>query len=269
MQSPEALTRVAREAVEDLARDGVVLAEIRFGPMLHLRGGLSPQEVVDAVSTGITQGSASTGVPAGLILCALRCNDEADQIVDLYAANCAKGVVVGVDLAGPEAGFPVSAHQAIARLARTQPGAPITLHAGEAAGIESMWEAIEAGARRIGHGTRLIDDILAERSLLQAIQDRGIHLEVCLSSNVQTGAVAGLSAHPLKRFLAEGVKMSLDADNRLMSATSHSVECGLAMSELGLTIADLRKMTRHALEASFLPEAVRSAVLAKHAHILT
>lgn len=260
MQTPEALTRIAREAVEDLAADGVVLAEIRFAPLLHVRAGLSAQAVVDAVALGIAQGSAATGMPAGLILCALRCNDEAEAVVDLYLANRDDGLVVGVDLAGPEAGFPVTRHPAIARLAAREPGAPITLHAGEAAGVASIWQALEAGARRIGHGTRLIDDILAERSLLRAIRERGVHLEVCLSSNVQTGAVAHLAAHPLARFLDEGVKVSLDADNRLMSATSHSVEYALAQGTFGLTALQMQAMTDHALEASFLPEPVRRAV---------
>jgi adenosine deaminase len=260
MQQREALTRIAHEAVLDLAADGVVLAELRFAPLLHTQGGLSAQAVVDAVALGIAQGSAATGVPAGLILCALRCNDEADEVVDLYLANRDGGIVVGVDLAGPEAGFPVSAHPAIARLAAREPGAPITLHAGEAAGIASMWEAVEAGARRIGHGTRLIDDILAERSLLRAIRERGIHLEVCLSSNLQTGAVASLAAHPLARFLDEGLKVSLDADNRLMSATSHSAEYALARATFGLSAAQLQAMTGHALAASFLPHASVQAV---------
>lgn len=269
MQTPDALTRIAREAVEDLANDGVVLAEIRFAPLLHTGQGLTPQEVVDAVSLGIAQGSQNTGVPAGLILCALRCNDEADAIVELYLNNRAGGIVVGVDLAGPEAGFPVTLHPAIARLAASQPGAPITLHAGEAAGVESMWDAVNAGARRIGHGVRLIDDILADRTLLATIRERNIHLEICLSSNVQTGAVAHMDAHPLRRFLAEGVKVSLDADNRLMSATSHSKEFGIAQTQFGLSFAQMQSMTRNAIDASFLPAATRRAVLQRHASVLS
>lgn len=268
MQHPEALTRIAREAVEDLAADGVILAELRFAPMLHTRGGMSAQDVVDAVAAGVKEGSVATGMPVGLLLCALRCNDEAEQVVDLFTQNRDKGIVVGVDLAGPEAGFPVSGHPAFGRLSAMLPGAPITLHAGEAAGVESMWEALAAGARRIGHGTRLIDDILADRSLLHAIKEQNIHLEVCLSSNVQTGAIADLRAHPLQRFLDEGVKMSLDADNRLMSATSHSAEYALAKEVLGLSEAHMRLMTRNALEASFLPREVRQGLLTKFASVL-
>ena len=176
--------------------------------------------------------------------------------------------MVGVDLAGPEAGFPVTQHPAIARLAAMQPGAPITLHAGEAAGVQSMWEAVNAGARRIGHGVRLIDDILADRSLLAAIRERNSHLEICLSSNVQTGAVAQMDAHPLRRFLDEGVKVSLDADNRLMSATSHSQEFDIARAQFGLSLSQMQTMTRHALDASFLPEVTRRAVLQRYAGAL-
>jgi adenosine deaminase len=268
MQTAEALTRIAREAVEDLAADGVVLAELRFAPLLHTSQGLTAQDVINAVSTGISQGSQSTGVPTGLILCALRCNDEGAAIVDLYQRNRHGGVVVGVDLAGPEAGYPVSQHPAFAQLAASQPGAPITLHAGEAAGVDSIWEAINAGARRIGHGVRLIDDILADRALLSVIRERNIHLEVCLSSNVQTGAVAQLDLHPVSRFLEEGVRVSLDADNRLISATSHSQELGIAKAQFGVTLEQMQAMTCHAIEASFLPEASRQAVLQRYAHLL-
>lgn len=268
MQTPDALTRIAREAVEDLAADGVVLAELRFAPLLHTQLGLTAQEVVDAVSLGIAQGSRRTGVPAGLILCALRCNDEADAIVELYRANRAGNIVVGVDLAGPEAGFPVSLHPAIARLAALQPGAPITVHAGEAAGVESIWEAVEAGARRIGHCVQLIADILADRSLLAIILKRNIHVEICLSSNEQTHAVRRMAEHPLPRFLEEGVRASLDADNRLMSATTHSKELAIAQAQFGLSLAHMQAMTRNALDASFLPAASRQAVRQRYAGVL-
>jgi adenosine deaminase len=268
MQSAQALARIAREAVEDLASDGVVLAELRFAPLLHLQQGLSAEQAISAVAEGLRQGSAATGVPAGLILCALRCNDEFDEVARLFDATHADGVVVGVDLAGPEAGFPVSRHPGIARFAASRPGAPITLHAGEAAGVESMWEAVEAGARRIGHGTRLIDDILADRALLRAIQERDILLEVCLRSNHQTGAIPTLEAHPLRRFLEEGVKVTLEADNRLMSATRHSAEYQLARELFRVSNADMRAMTRHGLEASFLPAAVKAEVAARYAKVL-
>lgn len=265
MQTAGALTRIAREAVEDLAADGVVLAEIRFAPLLHTEKGLTPQQALDAVVEGLMQGTAVTGVPAGLILCAIRCNDEFEEIAELFVANHhPESVVVGVDLAGPELGFPVSMHPAIAKLASSMPGAPITLHAGEADGVASMWEAVNAGARRIGHGTHLIDDIVADRELLNVILERGILLEVCLSSNHQTGAVGNLAAHPLKRFIAEGVLVGLDADNRLMSATCHSQEYSLAHEVFGLSESTLYAVARNGVAASFLPLSVREQVLGKY-----
>lgn len=265
MQTAQALTRIAREAVEDLAADGVVLAEIRFAPLLHTTQGLSPQQVIDAVVTGLQQGTEKTGVPTGLILCGIRTNDEFEQVADLFRANYGPAsTVVGVDLAGPEKGFPVAAHPSIAKLAAALPGAPITLHAGEAVGIASMWQAVDAGARRVGHGLYLIEDILADRALLKAILERDILLEICLSSIHQTGDIPRLDAHPLPRFLEEGVKATLDVDNRLMSATTYSREYELAHSTFGLSLPTLKKLARNGAAASFLPESKKQAVLAKH-----
>jgi adenosine deaminase len=265
MQTEAALTRIAREAVEDLAADGVVLAEIRFAPLLHTAGGLSPYAVVNAVMKGLEEGSDATGLPVGLILCAIRSNNEFDKVAELFQAfHHDVSTVVGFDLAGPEAGFPVTDHPGVARLAAKFHGrAPLTLHAGEAAGVQSIWQAVEAGARRIGHGTRLIDDILADRSLLKVILDEKILLEVCLSSNQQTGA-ARLIEHPLQRFIAEGVRVSLDVDNRLMSATSHSKEYAIAHNQLGLSLETLTALNRNALAASFLPTYQRLGVVTKH-----
>lgn len=265
MQTTQALTRIAREAVEDLAADGVVLAEIRFAPLLHTTRGLSPQQVIDAVVTGLQQGTETTGVPTGLILCGIRTNDEFEQVADLFRANYGpESMVVGVDLAGPEKGFPVAAHPSIAKLAAALPGAPITLHAGEAVGIASMWQAVDAGARRIGHGLRLIEDILADRALLKVILERDILLEVCLSSIHQTGGIPRLDAHPLLRFLEEGVKATLDVDNRLISATTYSREYELAHSTFGLSLPTLKKLARNGVTASFLPQSKKQAVLANH-----
>lgn len=254
MQDVVALERIAYEAVLDLAEDGVVLGEVRFAPLLHTRNGLSPQQAIDAVVKGLVRGGKKTGVPVGLILCALRHQDEANQIVTLFESNWTDdGLVIGVDLAGPEAGFPVTGHPAFTELAARWPNAPITLHAGEAAGVQSIWDAVAAGARRIGHGTRLIDDILSDRKLLEVIRNRGIMLEVCLTSNYQTGAVDSISSHPLVAFLGEGVKVNIDVDNRLVSGTSQSAEIGLASALVGLHNEQLRAISRNALDASFMP----------------
>lgn len=266
MQTEAALARIAREAVEDLAADGVVLAEIRFAPLLHTAKGLHPQAVISAVVKGLEEGSEATGVPVGLVLCAIRSNNEFDEVANLFRANHHElSTVVGIDLAGPEAGYPVSAHPGVARLVNRQATRTnLTLHAGEAAGVESIWEAVNAGARRIGHGTRLIDDILADRLLLKVILEEKILLEVCLSSNQQTGCVASVADHPLQRFIEEGVRVSLDVDNRLMSATTHSQEYAIAHNQLGLSLDTLKVLNRNALAASFLPTYQRYGVATKY-----
>jgi adenosine deaminase len=264
MQTAESLTRIACEAVEDLAADGVVLAELRFAPLLHTGGGLTPRQAIEAVTKGLAEGTRRTGLPAGLILCALRHRDEAQVIVDLFERSRIENeLVIGIDLAGPEEGFPVEAHPAIAQLAKRCPGAPITIHAGEAAGSSSIWSAVLAGARRIGHGTRLIDDIRGDRALLRALRAKGILLEVCVSSNCQTGAVRSWSDHPLSAFLNEGVKVSIDADNRLISATSHSEEARIAHSTFGLTKLQLLQVARGSAISSFMPAAARRRALAR------
>lgn len=265
MQTEAALTRIAREAVEDLAADGVVLAEIRFAPLLHTAQGMLPHSVIAAVVKGLEQGSEATGLPVGLILCAIRSNDEFDQVAALFHDfHHELSTVVGIDLAGPEAGFPISAHPGVVRLTSRQASRTnLTLHAGEAAGVDSIWEAVNAGARRIGHGTRLIDDIVADKSLLKVILEKKILLEVCLSSNQQTGCVTSVSEHPLQRFIEEGVWVSLDVDNRLMSATTHSQEYAIAHNELGLSLDTLKVLNRNALAASFLPTYQRMEVAYK------
>lgn len=266
MQTEAALARIAREAVEDLAADGVVLAEIRFAPLLHTRDGLTGHAAICAVVKGLEQGSEATGLPVGLILCAIRSNDEFDKVAMLYQEfHHELSTVVGIDLAGPEAGFPISAHPGVAALTGRQVRRTnLTLHAGEAAGVDSIWEAVNAGARRIGHGTRLIDDILADRSLLKVILEKKILLEVCLSSNQQTGCVKSVVDHPLQRFIEEGVRVSLDVDNRLMSATTHSQEYAIAHHQLGLSLDTLKVLNRNALAASFLPDYLRVEVAHKY-----
>jgi adenosine deaminase len=265
MQSYASLKRIAYEAVLDLSADGVVLGEIRFAPHLHTSKELTLQQAIDAVTDGLSTGTRDTGIPVGLILCALRHQSNAESVVDLFERNWAKdGLVVGVDLAGPEAGFPVTEHPAFKRLADRRHGAPITIHAGEAAGVKSIWEALEAGARRIGHGTRLIDDIVSDRRLVNVIRERDVLLEVCLSSNCQTGAAASILKHPLGAFLDEGLKVSIDADNRLVSATKHSDEIALACETFALSIDTLRKIGADSIDASFMPESVKKAVKEQH-----
>lgn len=260
MQDRESLQRIAREEIEDLAADGVVYAEIRFAPILHTREGLSMEEVVTAVLEGMQDGRKKTGVEFGLILSAMR--DQSPEIslrtAELAVAFAERGVV-GFDLAGDEAGNPAKKHIEAFEFIRAQ-NFNITIHAGEAFGLESIWQAIQiCGAHRIGHGTRLTDDMLIENgrilrmgSLAHFVLDKRIPLEMCLTSNIGTGAVASYSEHPFPLFLRNHFRVFLSTDNRLMSGTSLTREFTIAAREYGLDIHDMEKITLNAMKSAFI-----------------
>lgn len=260
MQTKEALQRVAREALEDLAKDNVVYAEIRFAPDLHTRNGLNLEEVVTAVLKGLDEGRKETGVQYGLILCAMRHEDPEStlDIAELAVAFSGKGVVA-FDIAGDEYGHPPKKHIEAFRYIRSK-NFNITIHAGEAFGVESIWQAIQiCGAHRIGHGVRLVEDMTIENgrilkmgSLSQFILDRRIPLEMCLSSNVGTGAVESLAAHPFPVFFKNGFRVFLCTDNRLMSDTNLTKEMSLAVREYGLGLRDLEKISINAMKSAFI-----------------
>lgn len=260
MQTKEALQRVAREALEDLAKDNVVYAEIRFAPDLHTRNGLNLEEVVTAVLKGLDEGRKETGVQYGLILCAMRHEDPEStlDIAELAVAFSGKGVVA-FDIAGDEYGHPPKKHIEAFRYIRSK-NFNITIHAGEAFGVESIWQAIQiCGAHRIGHGVRLVEDMTIENgrilkmgSLSQFILDRRIPLEMCLSSNVGTGAVENLATHPFPVFFKNGFRVFLCTDNRLMSDTNLSKEMSLAVREYGLGFRDLEKISINAMKSAFI-----------------
>jgi len=260
MQTPEALRRVAFEAVEDLASEHVVYAEIRFAPVLHQKNNLTMDEVVAAVLEGLEQGRRKTGMVYGLILCALRNQDPvlSLEIAKLAVAYRTRGVV-GFDLAGDEKGFPPKKHLEAFQYIRNQ-NFNITIHAGEGFGLESIWQAIQVcGAHRIGHGTRLIEDMSISGtkieklgSLAQFILDRRIPIEMCLSSNVGTGAATDFTSHPFITFYRNNYRVFLCSDNRLMSDTSVSKEMEIAVEQYGLTLRDLEKITLNAMKSSFI-----------------
>lgn len=253
MQTEDALSRVAEEAVVDLAADGVALAELRFAPLLHTAGGLQPQAVVEAVCDGLARGQAKTGIDVGLLLCGIRNKDEFAQVAELFRRNYRRNrYVVGVDLAGPELGFRPSAHPALKDLAAEFERAPITVHAGEADGLASIRDALACGARRIGHGIALAQDLHGEGTLVDEVLRRQITLEISVSSNVDTRAVASLEAHPLPELVAAGVPVVLCTDNRLMSDTSHSREHALVAQAFGFTARDFERFTETGRRASFL-----------------
>ena len=266
MQTKEALKRIAFEAVEDLAEDNVCYAEIRFAPNLHTEDGLTMEESVQAVLDGLDQGTRQTGLPIGLILCAMRSQSPV-EVAQLAVAFADRGVV-GFDLAGDEAGNPPKKHIDAFQFIRSK-NFNITLHAGEAFGVESIWQAVQiCGSHRIGHGVRLVEDmmidgskILEMGSLANYILDRRIPMEMCLSSNVGTGAATSFSEHPFPILYRNRFRVFLCVDNRLMSDTTLSKEMEIAVEYYNMTIRDLEKITINAMKSAFLHHQERLAII--------
>ena len=259
MQTEEALERVAYEQTEDLSRDGVVYFETRFAPIFHTRQGLNHQQVVSAVLRGLQRGRKDFGISWGLIICAMRNMDVSLEMAELAVDFRDRGVV-GFDLAGEEGGFPPKKHVEAFHYIQRQ-NFNITIHAGEGFGKESIWQAIQyCGAHRIGHGTRLIDDIAVADGkavklgdLAQYILDKRIPLEICLISNVHTGAARSLPEHPFRIFYQEKFRVTLNTDNRLMSDTTMTQEFEAAQDTFGLSLEDFEKITINAMKSAFLP----------------
>ncbi len=260
MQTREALERVAFEAVEDLNAQNVCYAEIRFAPILHVNKALSLEAVVQAVLDGLQRGTRQTGMSIGLILCAMRNQSPSVSlsIAELAVAFADRGVV-GFDLAGDEIGYPPKKHLDAFQFIRNR-NFNITIHAGEAFGVESIWQAIQlCGAHRIGHGVRLIEDMNLDGhriekmgSLANFILDRRIPMEMCLSSNVGTGAAKDFASHPFPIFFRNKFRVFLSSDNRLMSDTNLTKEMELAVQYYNLNIRDLEKITINAMKSAFI-----------------
>lgn len=260
MQTREALKRVALEAMEDLAGQNVVYAEIRFAPIQHLSKGLNLEAVVEAVLSGLQEGSTRFGLSYGLILCAMRHQDSAVslEIAELAVAFKERGVV-GFDIAGDEFGHPPKRHLEAFQYIRNK-NFNITIHAGEAFGPESIWQAVQiCGTHRVGHGTRLIENMAVTGtkikrlgSLAQFLKDKRIPFEMCLSSNLQTGASGNLEDHPFNVLYKNSFRVLLCTDNRLMSDTNLSKEMSLASEYFGLTLRDLEKLTINAMKSAFI-----------------
>jgi adenosine deaminase len=259
MQTEEALERVAYEQAEDLSQDGVVYFETRFAPIFHTQKGLSHQQVVSAVLKGLERGRKDFGISSGLIICAMRNMEVSLEMAELAVDFRERGVV-GFDLAGEEGGYPPKKHVDAFHYIQRQ-NFNITIHAGEGFGKESIWQAIQyCGAHRIGHGTRLIDDIAVADGkavklgdLAQYVLDKRIPLEICLLSNVQTGAARSLEEHPFKILYQEKFRVTLNTDNRLMSDTSMSKEFQAAADTFALSLDDFEKITINAMKSAFLP----------------
>lgn len=280
MQTADNLERIAREFVLDLAADGVIYGEVRWAPELHGDKGLTLDQAVEAVQRGIDSGcaeSAGSGrtIRIGQLLCAMRQADRADEIAELAIRYRDRGVV-GFDLAGPEQGFPVSRLQsAIARL--DAEWMPRTIHAGEADGLDSIRGALVDGrALRLGHGVRVSDDIDIEAgsavsrvslgTLAEWVRDRGIALELCPTSNLQTDAFArfgnDMADHPFDLLYQLGFRVTVSTDNRLMSGTTLSRELAVLTEVFDYSVDDILEFQLNAAESAFLPADDRAQLVA-------
>ncbi len=269
MQSAQALARVARECVEDLAADGVVYAEIRYAPEQHLVGGLSLDQVVAAVQQGFDEGVVASGgrIVVRQLLTAMRHQARSMEIAELAIAWRDRGVA-GFDIAGAEEGYPPTRHlDAFEYLHREN--AHFTIHAGEAFGLPSIWQAIQwCGADRLGHGVRIVDDIVANADgtftlgpLASYVRDKRIPLELCPSSNVQTAAAPSIAEHPIGLLSRLRFRVTVNTDNRLMSDTSMTDEMYALVEAFGYDLGRLRWFTINAMKSAFLPFDQRLAII--------
>ncbi|MFF7385135.1 adenosine deaminase [Streptomyces griseoluteus] len=267
MQTREGLLRVAEEYVLDLAADGVVYAEVRYAPELNTRAGLSLAEVVETVQEGLAAGmakaaAAGTPVRVGTLLCGMRMFDRVGEAADLAVAYRDAGVV-GFDIAGAEDGFPPADHLAAFEHLRAE-SVPFTIHAGEAYGLPSIHQAVQVcGAQRLGHGVRITEDIVDGKlgRLAGWVRDRRIALEMCPTSNLQTGCATSIAEHPITALKDLGFRVTLNTDNRLVSGTTMTREMELLVEEAGWTAEDLRTVTVNAVKSAFLPFDERKALI--------
>src|SRR6266498_3650868 len=272
MQAPEALHRVAAECAYDLATDGVVYAEVRFAPEQHLERGLDLPGLVEAVLAGFAAGSATAAaegwpIRIGTLLTAMRHAARSMEIAELAVRYRDEGVV-GFDIAGAEAGYPPTRHlDAFEYLQREN--FHFTIHAGEAFGLPSIWQAIQwCGADRLGHGVRIIDDITlledgrVELGRLAAyIRDKRIPLEMCPTSNVQTGAAKSIAGHPIGLLRRQYFRVTVNTDNRLMSDCSMTSEMAALVDAFGYGWADLQWLSVNAMKSAFIPFDQRLALI--------
>ena len=260
MQTKEGLERIAYEMMEDMHDDGVVYVETRFAPVYHRMKGLYYEDSVNAVLAGLERGKKDFGVGFGLILCGMRNMKDTVDIAEL-AVNFRNDGVVGFDLAGEEGGYPPKKHiEAFQYIQRANFN--ITVHAGEAFGKDSIWQAIQwCGAHRIGHATRLLEDIVLDTNgnvvkfgeLAQYVLDKRIPLEICLLSNLHTGAVDKLENHPFGILYKEKFRVTLNTDDRLMSDTTMTKEFLTAIQYFNLNFDDFEKITINSMKSAFIP----------------
>ena len=254
MQTPEQLRAVTLDLFDQLKADGLIYAEIRFAPLLHVAKGMTATEVVETVEAATREGIVRTGVEAGLILCTLRHYNEEQSLTTVKLVEAFQGTrVVGFDVAGDEAGYPVQAHESAFEYAK-QKGLSCTAHAGEACGPKSVWEVLKHfRPSRIGHGVRSIED----PALMEHLKAHDIHLEVCPNSNLQTNIYQRIEDHPADRILRSGVSMSVNTDARTVTPTTLSDEYALLHRVFGWTLADFRHCNREAVRHCFATPALK------------
>ena len=257
MQTPDALERVAAECAADFADDGIVYAEVRFAPELHLERGMTLDEVVDAVLRGLRRGSEGRPIEMRALVTAMRTAARSLEIAEVAVRHRDEGVV-GFDIAGAEAGYPPTRHlDAFHYIAREN--FHFTIHAGEAFGLPSIWEALQwCGAERLGHGVRIVDDVLVGDDgrvslgrLAAYVRDRRIPLEMCPTSNVHTGAVASIEEHPINLLRRLRFRVTVNTDNRLMSGVTLSSEFGELVRAFSLDLAEMQWLTLNAMKSAF------------------
>lgn len=272
MQTRDALVRVAAECAEDLAEDGVVYAEVRYAPEQHLEGGLTLEEVVEAVDEGFRLGERRARengrrIRVGALLTAMRHAARALEIAELANRYRDRGVV-GFDIAGAEAGYPPTRHLDAFEFLKRESN-HFTIHAGEAFGLPSIWQALQwCGADRLGHGVRIIDDIrvrddgTVELGRLAAyVRDKRVPLELCPSSNLQTGAAASYTEHPIGLLRRLHFRATVNTDNRLMSHTTLSREFEHLVDAFGYTLDDMQWFSVNAMKSAFIPFDERLAMI--------
>ena len=259
MQDEYSCHRVAKECAEDLAEDGCVYAEIRFAPSLFTMQKLSVHEVIEAVLSGFSEGSSGTNLTLRTIITAMRTSNDSKTIAEAAVDFRDKGVV-GFDIAGREVGYPPTDHLEAFQLLQRE-NFHFTIHAGEAFGLPSIWEAVQyCGAERLGHGVRIIDDIELDASgnyilgsLASFIRDRRIPLELCPTSNIHTGAVQSLEEHPIGVLKDLGFRVTVNTDNRLMSNVSMTSELLSLNKTFGWSLHDFSWLTVNAMKSAFIP----------------
>jgi adenosine deaminase len=259
MQTKDALERVAAEAAEDLAADGVVYAEVRFAPELHLLQGLTLDEIVTSVLDGFRRGTEGTDLTVGTLVTAMRHAAVSTEIAELALRHRDEGVV-GFDIAGSEAGNPPTRHLDAFRLVAAE-NFHITIHAGEAFGLPSIWEALQlCGAERLGHGVRIVDDITIDDlgharlgRLASFVRDRRVPLEMCPTSNINTGVCDTIAEHPIGQLASLRFRVTVNTDNRLMSDVTLSSELAALVEAFGWGWDMIEWVTINAMKSSFWP----------------